>query len=184
MCNKKYIEFSADNTVEVISMSGVQEGYDKKDKKAEEYETKEFGEIVKYLVQFPGLTVKDMVDLNSSKAASFNTTGKTPYTCMVDPWTETEIKNWVGGSVSAGALIDAATEWRKTAIKDHGKGFSRKNWRLLINAERESKYFIDKGDAAKARAALDKVKAKYAKWPTEIKERLDKDYEAIDATKK
>ena len=179
MCNKKYIEFSADNTVEVISMSGVQEGYDKKDKKAEEYEIKEFGEIVKYLVEFPGLTVKDMVDLNSGKAASFNTTGKTPYTSMIDPWTESEVKGWSGGSVSSGAIQDAVLEWRKTAIKEHGKGFARKNWYILTSVEREVKFYVEKNDLAKAKISLDKVKPKTTKWPDEIKARFNKLYELL-----
>lgn len=179
MCNKKYIEFSAENTVEVISMSGIKDGYDKKDKKAEEYEVKEYGEVIKYLVQFPGLTINDLIALNSSKAATFNTTGKTPYTCMVNPWTLTEIKNWLGGSVSANAIEDAVTEYRKAAIKEHGKGFARKNWKILIESEANVRFYVKSGDLIKAKTEFDKLKTRSVKWPTEVQERIGRLLEEI-----
>jgi hypothetical protein len=102
MCNKKYIEFANENTVEVISLDRLQEGIEKKDRKAETYEAKVDGQTVKYMVEFPGLTVEDMLALASSKAASYNKTGKIPYTAVVDPWTLTAQE--LNGGQGAGTI--------------------------------------------------------------------------------
>ncbi|MHC4732446.1 MAG: hypothetical protein ACYS6Z_17900, partial [Planctomycetota bacterium] len=63
--NKKYIKFASENTVEVMALSRLQEGIQKKDRKAATYKAKD-GTV--YLVQFPNLTVADIGKLRSSKA--------------------------------------------------------------------------------------------------------------------
>ena len=171
MCNKKYIEFANDNTVEVISLDRLEEGVEKKDKRAETYDVKEDGKVVKYLCEFPGMTVEAMVAMKSSKAGSFNNTGKIPYTCIVDPWTESELKNW-SGPTAVGAIQDAVTEARKTLVKDHGKGASRKDVRALADAEKDATAKADKGDYAAAIDALAKVAPKAEKWSDALKDRL------------
>ena len=171
MCNKKYIEFAGENTVEVISLDRLDEGIEKKDKRAETYEAKVNGEKVQYMVEFPGLTSEQMLALHKSKASSFNDTGKIPYTCLVDPWTETQITHWSGGQ-SAQTIIEAITEARKTLTKDHGKGVARKDIRVLTDAEEDAAAKVAKGDFAGGLDLLAKVNTKAEKWPDSLKERL------------
>lgn len=172
MCNKKYIEFATENTVEVICLSKLDEGIEKKDKKAETYEAKVDGKTVAYLCEFPGLTVDDMKGLQSSKASSYNDTGKTPYTCLVNPWTEEKIVGWNGGQ-GAGTVMDAVTEARKAMTKEHGKGVSRKDVKTLADAEGEAAAKCEKGDYAAAIERLAKVAPKADKWPEALKARFD-----------
>ncbi|MFH0944691.1 MAG: hypothetical protein V2A76_05790 [Planctomycetota bacterium] len=86
--NKKYIKFADEGTVEVISLGGLEKGVEKGDKKAATYTQKVNGEDVEFLVEFPNLTVEEMVALNRSKASSYNDTGKIPFTALIDPFTE------------------------------------------------------------------------------------------------
>jgi hypothetical protein len=171
MCNKKYMEFAAENTVEVLCINRVQEGIDKKDKKAETYEAKVDGKVVNYMVEFPGLTVEEVLALDTSKGASFNDTGKTPYTCVVDPYTETKITGW-GGGQGAGTIMDAVTEAKKKFAKEHGKGVSRKDLKLVTDAESEAGAKVTKGDYAAAIDRISKLDAKTDKWSDSLKERV------------
>ena len=171
MCNKKYIEFANENTVEVISLQRLDEGVEKKDKRAETYEAKVNGEKVQYLVEFPGMTVADMNALASSKAGSYNNTGKIPYTCLVDPWTETEITNWPG-STPVGTIQEAVVEAKKTLAKDHGKGVSRKDVKLLDGADKDAAAKTEKGEFSAALDAYAKLAGKSDKWNDALKDRL------------
>ncbi len=171
MCNKKYIEFANENTVEVISLDRLEDGVKEKDRKAETYEAKVDGKTVRYLVEFPGLTVEDMVALRSSKAGTYNQTGKIPYTAVVDPWTLTELKSWNGGQ-GAGTIQDAVVEAKKAMVKEHGKGVSRKDLTLVRDADRDAKGKAEKGDFAAALDRLAKLDAKAEKWADALKEQL------------
>ena len=172
MCNKKYMEFADDNTVEVITLDRLDEGIEKKDKRAETYDAKVGGETVKYMVEFPGLTSAEMLALHSSKAASYNKTGKIPYTCLVDPYTEEELKNW-SGSTPAGDIMDAVTEAKKALQKDHGKGLARKDIKVLDGAQTDADAKLAKNDYAGALDALGKIASKAEKWPDGLKTRLE-----------
>lgn len=171
MCNKKYMDFASENTVEVISLGRLEEGIEKKDKKAETYEAKVDGKTVKCLCEFPGLTVEDMQALNSGKGASYNDTGKTPYTCIVDPWTETKIVGWNGGQ-GAGTIMDAVTEAKKALVKEHGKGTARKDLAAVTDASREATSKAEKGEFAAAMERLAKLDAKVEKGSDALKEKL------------
>lgn len=171
MCNKKYIDFANDNTVEVISLDRLQEGIDKKDRKAETYDAKVDGQTVKYMVEFPGLTIEDMLALASSKAASYNKTGKIPYTAVVDPWTLDELKSWNGGQ-GAGTIQETVLEAKKAMEKEHGKGIARKDLTLVRDAAREADAKAAKGDFAAALDRLAKLDAKAEKWADGLKEQL------------
>jgi hypothetical protein len=172
MCNKKYIDFANDNSVEVIALQELQEGLDKKDHRADTYETKVNGKVETYLVEFPGLTVDDVKSLHRSKAGSYNDTGGIPYTCLVNPYDESKIAGWKGGGTSAGTIMEAITEAKKTLRKEHGKGASRKDWKALSEAEAASVAKLDKADYAAALDAFAKVAPKAEKWPESMKERL------------
>jgi hypothetical protein len=174
MCNKKYIDFAGDNTVEVISLDRLDEGIEKKDRRAETYEAKVDGKTVKYLCEFPGLTVEDMQALHGSKASSYNTTGKIPYTAIVDPWTEKEIKSWNGGQ-SVGTISDAVTDARKALTKEHGKGVSRKELKVLADLETAANAKVGAGDFAAGLDALGKYATKLDKAPEALKTRYEAD---------
>jgi hypothetical protein len=171
MLNKKYIEFAGANTVEVISLERLQEGIDKGDRRAETYKEKVGGEEVEYLVEFPGLTVADMLALAGSKAGSYNKTGKIPYTCLVDPWTEEEIKQFPG-STPSGDVMDAVLEAKKEMEKAHGKGVARKEVTALAELEAEAAQRIAKGDWSGAIADLTKMSSKAKAWPEPMSARL------------
>jgi hypothetical protein len=173
MCNKKYIDFAKDNTVEVIALQRLDEGIEKKDKKAETYEAKVNGKTVEYLCEFPGLTVAEMLALNGSKASSYNDTGGIPYTCLVNPHTLEKITHWSGGGASAGTIMDAVTEAKKALVKEHGKGIARKDLKTLSDAEEVAAAKLEKADFSAAIDALGKVAPKAEKWPETLKTRLE-----------
>jgi hypothetical protein len=178
MCNKKYIDFANENTVEVISLDRLEEGVEKKDKRAETYDAKVDGKVVKYLVEFPGMTVEDMVAMKGTKASSYNNTGKIPYTCVVDPWTESELSHWQG-STPVGDIQDAVLAAKKTLAKDHGKGASRKDVRALADAAADATAKAGKGEFAAAIEALAKVGSKADKWADSLKDELKADKQKV-----
>jgi hypothetical protein len=175
MCNKKYMEFAAANTVEVISLQDLEDGIAKKDRRAATYEAKVNGEAVQCLVEFPGLTVEDMKALHGSKAASYNDTGGIPYTCLVDPFTLERMPDcvWKGGGTSASTIIESATAARKALQKEHGKGLSRKDLRTLADAEGVAVEKTTQGEYSAALDALGKLAGKASKWPDGTKARLE-----------
>lgn len=183
MCNKKYMEFAAENTVEVIALQDLESGIEKKEKRAATYTAKVDGKEVEYLVEFPGLTVDDMKALQASKAASYNDTGKIPYTCLVDPFTLERIPECVwGGGTSAQTIIEAATSARKAMQKEHGKGCSRKDADALAGAERDAAAKAEKGEFAAALDALGKLSGKAAKWPESLQTRLSASRDTVVAS--
>jgi hypothetical protein len=182
--NKKYIEFSDKNTVEVICLGSLQEGIDKKDERAETYEVEKDGTKVAYLKEFPGMTVAQMLALGASKGASYNNTGKVPYTCLVHPYTLEEVTKWEGGSASAGTIEDAVTEFRKKLEKEHGKSVSRKEIRALRELEAKALGLQEKGDFGSALAELAKTANKAKEWPEPMTARLGKAKETVVAAAK
>ena len=183
MCNKEFVKFAEENTVEVISLDRLEEGVEKKDRRAETYDVKVDGEKVSYLVEFPGLTVEDMKALHASHAATYNQTGKIPYTCLVDPYTLEELEHW-SGATSASTIEDSITTHRKAMEKEHGKVPSRKEWRLLASAEDDAKAKAAKNDFSKALEALAKASQKSDKWPEEWKSKLAASKEEVVAAAK
>jgi hypothetical protein len=179
--NKKYIEFSDKNTVEVICLGRLQEGIEKKDERAETYEVEKDGKKVAYLKEFPGLTVEQMLALASSKGASYNNTGKIPYTCLVDPYTLEEVAKWEGGSASAGTIEEGVLEFRKKLEKEHGKGVSRKEIRLLGESEEKVALLSEKGEFASALTEVTKMTAKAKEWPASMTTRLTKAKDGVVA---
>ena len=163
--NEKYIEFANDNTVEVIAMSRLQEGIDKKDRKAETYDAKdEKGNPVKYLKEFAGMTVEQILGLDSSPAGQYNKTGKIPYVAIVDPFTLQEIKKQPGG-FAAGGLMDAVIEAKAKLNKEHGPSVKRSSLKKFEAGAKAVEATLEKGGAAKALADFAKLEASVAKEP-------------------
>ena len=64
--NKKYIKFAGENTVEVMSLSALDKGIEKGDKRAATYKAKD-GNV--YLVGYPNLTVKQIQERGASEGS-------------------------------------------------------------------------------------------------------------------
>jgi hypothetical protein len=153
--NKKYIKFSNENTVEVIALGSLDRGIEAGDRKAATYaEKNEKGEELQFLVEFPGLTADDINALHRSPAGRYNTTGKIPYTALVDPHTLAEITHWSGG-IGSGLIMDAVEEARKQLDKDHGKGPSRRSFNEIEEGALEIEELLAESDFSKALKIVD-----------------------------
>ncbi len=180
MCDKEYIEFSYENAIEVLSLDRLQEGVDKKEDRAATYDAKVGGKPVKYLVEFPGLTLDDVLALRGSKASSYNHTGGLPYTAIIDPFTEAEVKNWKGGGIATTEIIDAVKAARATLQKAHGKGKPRAEVKAIADAETAGGDKTKAGDFAGALDAYAAATKKADKddWPKHLRDRIAKGKEA------
>ena len=172
MQNKGYRDFAEQHTVEVIALGSLAEGIEKNDKRAEEYEVKENGKIVKYMVEFPRLTRAQVLALGSSKAASYNQTGGVPYTCVVDPYTQEELKHWEGGAHSAKSLMEEIEVLHAKLVAEHGKGLARKDLRRYEESEAKALEASGEGEFAKALETLRKVAKRSDAWPEELRQRV------------
>jgi hypothetical protein len=171
--NDDYIKFARENTVEVISLGRLKEGVDKEDKKAAQYDAEdEAGQPVKYMVEFPGLTLEEMYALNTSKAGTYNDTGKIPYTAIVDPHTGEQLKALPGGR-AAGQLMEAVEEQKKVLNEKYGPSLSRSVLESVNECKKEcSEIAADKG-AGKALVQFEKDTKKLAKEGDKIVAMLD-----------
>ena len=123
--NDDYIKFSDANTVEVISLSRLDEGISKNDPKAAEFDAKDDdGKPVKRMLSYPNLTKDEMLSLNRSKAGTYNNTGKIPFTCIVNPHDEAEMQRFQGGQ-SAKSIMEAVATQRKVLNEKFGPSLSR-----------------------------------------------------------
>jgi len=174
--NRKYIRFSGENTVEVISLSRLKEGVEAGDRKAATY--KERGCDVEYMVEFPGLTVDDMYALASSQAASYNQSGRIPYRAIVDPYTLKEMQAFPG-STSAKSLMGAIAEHKAALEKEHGKGVSRKVLRNVQDASRAVLDELEKGDLVAALDANRKLGDLVARQPEAVQKLADEARERV-----
>ncbi|HEX5139074.1 MAG TPA: hypothetical protein VFY93_19045 [Planctomycetota bacterium] len=168
--NKKYISFAEDNTVEVLSLSSLEDGIAKQDKRAATYKAKGAdGQEREFMISWPNLTLDDIKALHGSKAGTYNSTGKIPYTAVVDPFTLEEVGNLKGG-YSVGALTELVTEQKKLLEKAHGKGVSRKTLNKVKAAEAEIQGLLSEGNLAKALTESAALQKKVAKEPAAILE--------------
>ena len=172
--NKKYIQFAEENTVEVITLSSLQRGIDAGDRRAATYEAKdEQGNEVEYLVEFPNLTVEQMLALSKSKARQYNQTGKIPYTSLVDPHTLEEVQGWSGGQ-SSKTIMEVVKEYRRTLTREHGKAVSRKTWNAVTRDGRgDVAEALQDDDFASALRTVDKLAKKYDDEPDALRAKVD-----------
>jgi hypothetical protein len=168
--NKKYIKFASENTVEVMALSRLDEGIDKKDRKAATYKGKDGTE---YLVEFPNLTVADIRKMRSTKAGSYNKTGKIPYTAIVDPHTLDEMENIKGG-YSGKTLMAIVKVHKKALAKEHGKSISRKALTKVRKQQGVIEKELEKESYSKALAATAKLEKSVAKQPAALVEMVGK----------
>lgn len=173
--SKDYIKFSDRSTVEVMSMGSLEQGIEKGDRKAATYEAKDGKE---YLVEFPNLTVEEMVAIRSTKAGTYNDTGKIPFTALINPHTEEELTRWSGG-ISSGTIIDKVKDVSKDLRKEYGEGIDRRTIRGLDDAIETAREEIADGDFAKALGAIDKAASKSQDWPESLQARVTKAREVV-----
>ena len=172
--NKKYIAFAEENAVDVLTMDRLQEGIDKKDKRAGTYKAKDAdGQEKEFLLSWPSLTVEELKKMGETKAGTYNTTGKLPYTAVVDPHTLEEMGNLPGG-FSLGALTDLVAAKKKELEKAHGKGVSRKTLTKVKEADAGIREALAAGNLAKALADSAALQKKVAKESPAIVEMANK----------
>ena len=149
--NDDYIKFSDGNTVEVIALGRLDEGISKEDPKAAEFDTKDDdGKPVKRMLQYPSLTKDEMLSLARSKAASYNDTGKIPFTCIVNPHDEAEMQRFSGGQ-SSKSIMEAVSEQTKVLNEKYGPSLSRP---VIRDFREDSKKVLDALEKAGAGKAL------------------------------
>jgi len=167
--NDKYIEFSNDNSVEVIALGRLQEGIDKNDPKAATYDAKdEKGNPVKYLMEYPGMTVEEMLNLDRSPAGQYNDTGKIPFTAIVDPHTLKRMQGMPGG-LSAKGLMEKVEFAKEQLEKDHGPSMKRSSLRKFEQGAKDVEALLEKAGVAKALESFRKLKGSVAKEPEALK---------------
>ena len=175
-----YVEFAFENTVEVLALDRLEEGVEKGEERAATFAAKRGSKKVEYLVEFPGLTVEEVVDLNRSKASSYNKEGSLPYTAIVDPFTVEEMRSWKGGGLKTSELVDAVKTARETLAKAHGKSKVRPELKALSEAEKACEMRRTDGNFAGAidACAAAAKKAEKDGWPAHLTARLEKAREA------
>jgi hypothetical protein len=183
MCDKGYIEFSFENAVEVLALDRLQEGVDKGEDGAGTYEAKRDGKRLQFLRAFPTLTIDEALQLRQSKAGSYNKTGGLPYTALIDPFTEEELKSWQGGSLTVAQLTQSVTDARDKLVKDHGKGKARPELKVMVEAEVQGEARIKAGNYAGALDTCDAFMKKAEKdgWAPYLHVRILKTREAAIA---
>ncbi len=170
MQNKKYIKFAGRSTVEVITLGSIERGVSSGHRNARTYEVKDplTGKTRKEFALFPGLTLEDMQKLNRSKANSYNRSGKIPHTCIVDPFTEKKMNEWVGG-ISAKTIMETIKTDLKTIRKEHGKPkLTRKELFKIRGSLRKALVALGKKDFNHAWAELKSLKKKAQHLPHEV----------------
>ncbi len=178
MQNKKYIKFAYDNSVDVLTVSRIEEGIQKGDRKAKSFKLKK-GDDTEYLVSWPSLTLDQLKSLNRSKAATYNKTGRIPYTSLVDPYTLDEIEGIRGGT-SAKGLMSKIADAKKALVKEHGPGLKRSTLAKIDKAIASANAQAKTYDFAKAMKTLDKISGQKGQ-PEIIQEKLAKAKEAVVA---
>ena len=184
LCDKAYVAFAYENTVEVLALDRLQEGIDKGERAATTHTTKRAGKSAECLLAFPSLTIEEVLELNRSKASSYNKSGGLPFTAVIDPYTEEAIKSWQGGNrVTPASLMECVTAARETLTKDHGKGKPRPELKALADAETQSAARLKNRDFAGSLDAFAAASKKADKecWPAHLKDRIAKCREATIA---
>lgn len=187
--NEKYISFANENTVEVYSLGRLDEAIGKLEKnpeaqekrQLEEYDAKdEDGKPVRYMKMWAGMTKDHLLALARSKASSYNDTGKIPFLCIVDPYTEKEMVRYPGGLAAKG-LMEAAAAQKKVLNDQHGPSVSRE---VLTGTKAEVKRItgaLEKDGVAKSMTAFRKLEKGVAKQPETIKALIQPALDAIVA---
>ena len=174
MQNKKYIKFADQNSVEVLSLSRLDEAVKKGDAKAATYRAKgPDGQDVDYMVEWPNLTLQDITTFRKSKAATYNDTGGIPQTMLIDPYTEERVK--FIKSRSAKGVMEEVAAYKKDLIKRHGKAkLKRKDLRTIDKADAAVSKALAKNDLRKAVAAVKKIEGKSKTWPDLAKAKVQR----------
>jgi hypothetical protein len=185
--NEKYIGFAEDNTVEVYCLGRLDEAFQKLEANPEAPEKRQLetytakdadGNPVTYMKEWAGMTKEHLFALARSKGSSYNDTGKIPFLCIVDPWTEKEMERSPGG-LAVGALMEHVAAQRKVLISQHGPSVSRS---VLKSTKAEVKRLSDvvaKDGVAKTMKDYRKLEKAVAKQPESITKLLEPAMKAL-----
>lgn len=179
--NKKYIKFANENTVEVLSLSRLDEGIKKEDPKAAKYTKKNAaGEKVEYMAKWPNLTLDMIQKMRTTKAGTYNDTGKIPYTCLINPHTLDRMHTFKGAS--AKGIMEEVKAATKALKAEHGKGLKRKSINKINAGITKSVAATEKGDWDAGFKALDKVAPKPQNMHEVLQAKIQAAKEAITAS--
>ena len=173
--NEDYIDFANDNTVEVIAMGRLDEAVKKKAKKAAQYDAEDAnGNPVKYMVEFPNLTLDEMIALRGSKAGTYNDTGGIPYLAIVDPHTEKRLFGSNQAASNKGRIMELVEKYQKQLEKEYGEKLSREDLNDVNEAGAEALALAKEKGAGKGLSAFAKDYKKLSKKaPEKLVEKLD-----------
>jgi len=133
--NKAYIKYSKQYTVEVIAMEETDRAVEAKSTHVRTYTVKDaYGDEVKMLVEFPGLTLEQIQDLSNGAAIDFMEGGKIPYTAIVNPHNLKEMQAFKG-TRTANDLIDAIKKHVTVLKRKYGEGVDRGLWNRVSEGE-------------------------------------------------
>lgn len=166
--NEKYIEFTNDNTVEVLALQDLQKGIDAGDPRAGTYDAKdENGNPVKYMKSWPGLTAEEINNLHRSPAGQYNDTKGIPFTAIIDPHTLKRVTA-LSGSQSVKGLIEKIEVAKAQLNTDHGPSMKRSTLKKFEQGVKDVGETLEKSGPAKAFELFKKLKGSVAKEPEAI----------------
>ena len=147
--HKGYIDLARRDTVEVSSMEELDRAVEAGEY-LETYTVKDaYGDEVKHLVRFPGLTVDQLRDLSNGPAIEFMEGGRIPYTAIVDPHSGDQMEG-VRGVVSAVDLMALVRKHGKALETKYGKGIERDLWDRVADGAVQADLNLGEGRIAEA----------------------------------
>lgn len=131
-----YADFAEKHSVEFLVTEELDRALRDKNRLVRTYKaTDPYGDPVEYLVEFPGVTIEQLQQLSNSKAVRYiSTSGKIPYTSIVDPHTGKELEGVVGVR-SVKEFIALISKHKKMLEQRYGKGVPRKVWNGVVESE-------------------------------------------------
>jgi len=170
--NKGYMKFSNSNVIEVISMEELERALQNNHWAIKTYDFKDpYGDVLKYLVEFPGVTLDDLDRLSNGKPIEYMEGGRIPYTAVVDPHTE-KLMEGIKGERNGKQLIEAIKPHLQTLRTKHGPGVSRKLWNQVRAAEPKCDVLLAQGELNKAVKLYTGLRAQATEEPEAIRPRL------------
>jgi hypothetical protein len=166
----EYREFSRKNVVEVLCLSGLEDGMARGDAKAATYEGTRRGRPARFLAKFPGLTPAEAVSMNAGRAGAYNDTGLVPATIVVDPHSGAALHRWVGRTTGC-AIQQVVADARRGLEQAHGKGCCPDAFGRFLAEEEKAWGGAARGEYARAIRDLDAAAAAARDWPQGLQAR-------------
>jgi len=151
LTNRRYRDFAARNTVEVICMQDTDEALRNNDPQIRTYEAKDaYGLDVEYVAKFPGLTIDQVRDLGNSDALRYMEGKLMPATVIVDPHTLDKMGGIPRAERRAKGFITAIEPHVVALRKKYGKGIDRDVWNRVHAAGPRIDVLLIEGEVGEA----------------------------------